>query len=100
MDALVIGDLILDIYNIGQISRISPEAPVPVVLNPQKIYAAGGAANVAVNLASMGLDIGIAGIVGMDHNSLQMKNILHERNIESILIASETSHNELLLDVY
>lgn len=91
MQALVIGDLILDIYNIGEISRISPEAPVPVVLNPEKTYAAGGAANVAVNLASMGLNVGIAGIVGMDHNSLQMKNILNEYNIESLVIASETS---------
>lgn len=91
MEVLVIGDLILDIYNIGQISRISPEAPVPVVLNPEKIYAAGGAANVAVNLSSMGLQIGIAGIVGMDHNSLQIKNILNEYNIESLIIASETS---------
>ncbi|HUH74091.1 MAG TPA: PfkB family carbohydrate kinase [Chitinophagales bacterium] len=91
MDALVIGDLILDIYNIGIISRISPEAPVPVVLNPEKTYAAGGAANVAVNLASMGLEIGIAGIVGMDHNSLQMKNILSEYYIQSVVIASETS---------
>lgn len=91
MEALVIGDIILDIYNIGLISRISPEAPVPIVLNAKNTYSAGGAANVAVNLASMGLNIGIAGIVGMDHHALQMKNILKEYNIQSSIIASETS---------
>ena len=90
MEALVIGDLILDIYSIGQISRISPEAPVPVVLNAETSYAAGGAANVAANLASMGLNIGIAGILGKDTSAFQLNKILNDYHIQSTIISSES----------
>ena len=52
---LVIGDLMLDRYLIGDVQRISPEAPVPVVLLKQQNDRAGGAANVAANLANLGI---------------------------------------------
>ncbi len=91
MEALVIGDLILDIYSKGQISRMSPEAPVPVVLNPQMTYAAGGAGNVAVNLSSMGLDIGIAGVLGNDFNANQLRDIFTEHNLHSTIVNSKHS---------
>lgn len=90
MEVLVIGDMILDIYSIGKISRISPEAPVPVVLNAKTSYAAGGAANVATNLASMGLNISIAGILGKDSNAQQLHKILENYHISSTLIQSES----------
>ncbi|MFM1955811.1 MAG: Bifunctional protein HldE : D-beta-D-heptose 7-phosphate kinase, partial [Pseudomonadota bacterium] len=51
---LVIGDLMLDRYLIGDVQRISPEAPVPVVLLKEQNDRAGGAANVAANLANLG----------------------------------------------
>ena len=55
---LVIGDLMLDRYRRGDVDRISAEAPVPIVSISQEFWSAGGAGNVAVNLASLGLDEG------------------------------------------
>ena len=63
---LVIGDLMLDRYLVGDVQRISPEAPVPVVLLKQQNDRAGGAANVAANLAELGVETHIAGCVGQD----------------------------------
>ena len=62
----VIGDLMLDRYLVGDVQRISPEAPVPVVLLKQQNDRAGGAANVAANLAELGAETHIAGCVGQD----------------------------------
>lgn len=63
---VVVGDLMLDEWIIGDASRISPEAPVPVVrLNERKI-APGGAANVVMNLRSLGSNVFVAGVVGDD----------------------------------
>ena len=64
--ALVVGDLMLDRYLIGEVQRISPEAPVPVVLLRQQSERAGGAANVAANLAGLGIKTHIAGCIGSD----------------------------------
>ena len=61
---LVIGDLILDEYIKGDVERISPEAPVPVVRVKDHFHAQGGAANVASNLASFGASVTLAGVVG------------------------------------
>lgn len=64
--ALVVGDLMLDRYYMGDVQRISPEAPVPVVLLKIKQDRAGGAANVAANLAGLGIHTKILGCVGDD----------------------------------
>ena len=64
--ALVIGDVMLDRYLIGNVDRISPEAPVPVVLLNEQNERAGGAANVAANLALLGIKTHIIGCVGND----------------------------------
>jgi D-beta-D-heptose 7-phosphate kinase/D-beta-D-heptose 1-phosphate adenosyltransferase len=64
--ALVVGDLMLDRYLIGEVERISPEAPVPVVLLRQQYDRVGGAANVAANLAKLGIPTRIAGVIGKD----------------------------------
>jgi len=64
--ALVIGDLMLDRYLVGEVKRISPEAPVPVMLLKDKVERAGGAANVAANLALLGVGTSIVGYVGLD----------------------------------
>ncbi|MBF0331100.1 MAG: D-glycero-beta-D-manno-heptose-7-phosphate kinase [Candidatus Omnitrophica bacterium] len=80
---LVIGDLILDQYIKGSVSRISPEAPVPVVLQEQVFYTPGGAANVANNLSSLGAKVTLVGRVGNDKEGDLLKKTLAERHIRS-----------------
>jgi D-beta-D-heptose 7-phosphate kinase/D-beta-D-heptose 1-phosphate adenosyltransferase len=63
---LVIGDLILDEYIYGNVDRISPEAPVPVVWASERKFLPGGASNVASNIVSLGAQANITGIVGKD----------------------------------
>ena len=63
---LVVGDLMLDRYLWGQVQRISPEAPVPVVHLTRRTQTAGGAANVARNLSALGLEVQLAGVTGDD----------------------------------
>ncbi|MCO5249457.1 MAG: PfkB family carbohydrate kinase [Chitinophagales bacterium] len=81
MQILIIGDVMLDIYLQGEISRISPEAPVPVIKNATKSFSAGGAANVAANLANIGADICLYGIIGKDEDGRQLMNVLKEANV-------------------
>ncbi|MCM1543562.1 MAG: D-glycero-beta-D-manno-heptose 1-phosphate adenylyltransferase [Blautia sp.] len=68
---LIAGDIMLDIYSFGKASRISPEAPVPVLLKTQEKlkYVLGGAANVAVNLTVTGVDVDVMSVTGSDANS-------------------------------
>lgn len=63
---LVLGDLMLDEYLFGQVSRISPEAPVPVVEVSEEKFLLGGAANVAWNIASLGAKVVPVGVIGRD----------------------------------
>ncbi len=78
---LVVGDLILDQYIKGSVSRISPEAPVPVVLQNESFYTPGGSANVANNLSSLGADVIIVGKVGHDLEGGLLKRELKRRKI-------------------
>ena len=61
---LVIGDIILDEYIYGEVTRISPEAPVPIVKETKREYKLGGAANVAANIASIGVNVDLIGQTG------------------------------------
>ena len=63
---LVVGDLILDRYISGEVRRISPEAPIPVLAAETSEHRLGGAGNVAVNLASMEARVHVVGVVGDD----------------------------------
>ena len=63
---LVIGDVMLDRYLAGEVARISPEAPVPVVRLARRWSVPGGAGNVARNLSRLGVDARLAGLVGDD----------------------------------
>ena len=74
---LVVGDLMLDKYWRGDTQRISPEAPVPIVKIDQFDYKAGGAANVALNMATLGTQVTIAGIMGEDHNAEILFSLLN-----------------------
>ncbi len=73
---LVVGDLILDRYAWGEVTRISPEAPVPVVRWQRQTEQLGGAANVAANLAGLGAQVTVAGFVGADAEGLQLLQLL------------------------
>ncbi|MDR2667650.1 MAG: PfkB family carbohydrate kinase [Puniceicoccales bacterium] len=78
---LVFGDVMLDHYVIGDVYRLSPEAPVPVVLAREDVWMLGGAANVARNLASIGVMAEVAGLVGKDSMGDRLQNLLTESNI-------------------
>ena len=81
---LVIGDVMLDHYIWGDATRISPEAPVPVVEIARDTWTAGGAANVALNLASLGAQCTVAGFIGDDEAGGRLTRLLHEKNIATI----------------
>jgi D-beta-D-heptose 7-phosphate kinase/D-beta-D-heptose 1-phosphate adenosyltransferase len=80
---LVIGDLMLDRYLIGNVNRISPEAPVPVVLLKQSEDRAGGAANVAANISGLGLHAEIIGCIGIDITGEILKKIITDSGIRT-----------------
>src|ERR1039457_3394246 len=80
---LVIGDVVLDQYIKGSVSRISPEAPVPVVLQEESFYTPGGAANVANNLASLGADVTLVSKIGDDIEGGILKRELQKRHIHT-----------------
>ena len=79
---LVIGDLILDEFLWGDVSRISPEAPVPVVWVRSESFMPGGAANVANNIKALGADVYLAGVVGMDERGRVLTDALRCKGID------------------
>lgn len=93
---LVLGDLILDEYIWGDVDRISPEAPVPVVWVKRRTYMPGGAANVANNLRSLGARVSVAGVVGKDHNRDIMISHLRKKGINVKAIFTEEKRHTTL----
>ncbi|MEW5798176.1 MAG: D-glycero-beta-D-manno-heptose-7-phosphate kinase [Bacteroidota bacterium] len=79
----VIGDVMIDRYIWGNVSRVSPEAPVPVVEVEGESTRLGGAANVANNITSLGARAFLIGIAGNDANGKELKKILDEQNTSS-----------------
>jgi rfaE bifunctional protein kinase chain/domain len=73
---LVVGDVMLDHFIRGKVSRISPEAPVPVVEVVDEHYKPGGAANVVSNLVALGARVAICGLVGQDTSGERLKELL------------------------
>jgi rfaE bifunctional protein kinase chain/domain len=86
---LVVGDVMLDRYWFGDVSRISPEAPVPVVRIEKREARLGGAANVARNAAALGTHCGLLGVVGNDEAGDEVEQILHESSIDTYLKRDE-----------
>ena len=74
--ALVVGDVMLDRYLIGSVGRISPEAPVPIVLLNAQNERAGGAANVAANLALLGIKTQLIGCLGDDNEGKSLAKLI------------------------
>ncbi len=81
---LVVGDVMLDHYIWGDATRISPEAPVPVVDIARDSWTAGGAANVALNIASLGASCTVAGYFGRDEAGVKLSTILHGKRIATV----------------
>jgi D-beta-D-heptose 7-phosphate kinase/D-beta-D-heptose 1-phosphate adenosyltransferase len=73
---LVVGDVMLDRFIVGRVSRISPEAPVPVVHFESEHVRLGGAANVAHNIAALGGHVSLVGVVGIDAAALRLREQL------------------------
>ncbi len=82
---LVVGDIMLDRYWFGDVNRISPEAPVPVVRVERREERLGGAANVARNAAALGAHCGLLGVVGADEAGNMVEQLLQEGAIASYL---------------
>lgn len=78
---LILGDLMLDEYLIGHVSRISPEAPVPVVEVNDQVIRFGGAANVALNILTLGCEPVLAGVIGDDREADLFTSLMQERNM-------------------
>jgi len=80
---LVIGDLILDEYLWGGVTRISPEAPVPILETKSENLSLGGAANVANNLAALGCEVYLVGALGQDEKGDRLLDLIRERGIRT-----------------
>ena len=87
----VVGDLMLDHFVWGNVRRISPEAPVPVVDIESESFHLGGAANVALNLASLGINPLLLGVIGKDQMATILRNSLKEWNVTDNTVLSEAS---------
>lgn len=93
---LVIGDLILDQFIWGDVSRISPEAPVPVVWVKRESFMPGGASNVASNLRSLGGAVHLVGVIGDDENGAILKGELEQKGIITRGICTDSSRPTIL----
>jgi D-beta-D-heptose 7-phosphate kinase / D-beta-D-heptose 1-phosphate adenosyltransferase len=90
LKVLVVGDIMLDRYIHGEVDRISPEAPVPVIRHAQRYGRAGGAANVAMNLAGLGCQAFLAGFWGSDSEQAELDSILQGAEIDTVGVVSSS----------
>ena len=88
---LVIGDVMLDNYYFGESKRISPEAPVPILLEKYNKIVLGGAANVAINIKKANQKVSILSVVGNDNNGIILKQKLEENGINSDMLLTDSS---------
>ena len=87
---LVVGDVMLDRYWRADAHRISPEAPVPVASINDTHDRAGGAANVAQNISSLGSQVTLVGVVGDDEEGKELQHLLHKQIIETNLVVEKS----------
>lgn len=90
---MVIGDVMVDAYIFGKVERISPEAPVPVVSVEKRVNRLGGAANVALNLRSLGAEPVLCSVIGNDPKGEEFRKLLAEEKISGEAIL--TSHDRI-----
>lgn len=89
-NVLVLGDVMLDRYWFGATHRISPEAPVPVVRVQQNEERAGGAANVAMNIASLNVPVQLLGLIGQDETGCALTSLLQQQGIHCNFVQLNT----------
>lgn len=95
---LIVGDLMLDTYFKGEVTRVSAEAPIPIVKVEHEFHVLGGAGNVAANVVSLGGKATLFSFVGTDYQSEIVKSILKEKEIENFLDENErTIHKVRIL---
>ncbi len=93
LHVVVVGDVMLDNYWWGEVERISPEAPVPVVTLRRRESRLGGAANVALNCKALGAKVTIASVIGDDSEGEVLAQLLEEKSIDtSLLLRSKKRH--------
>jgi D-beta-D-heptose 7-phosphate kinase/D-beta-D-heptose 1-phosphate adenosyltransferase len=84
---VVVGDVMLDVFVFGQVTRISPEAPVPVVRVTEETERLGGAANVALNVRSLGGLVALVGVVGDDRAGVHLAEASIARGVDARLVS-------------
>lgn len=90
LHVLVVGDVMIDRYIVGDVERISPEAPVPVLREATSYARPGGGANVALNLAGLGLQVTLAGFVGDDSAGAELCHLLEGAGVTSYALVKAT----------
>lgn len=90
---LVVGDVMLDQFIWGNVARISPEAPVPVVDFVRESFMPGGAANVARNLAALAASTELFGIIGRDEGGKRLKTLLSEQKVGCVGLVPEAGRS-------
>jgi rfaE bifunctional protein kinase chain/domain len=96
---LVVGDVMLDRYWFGDVGRISPEAPVPVVKVDRVEERPGGAANVARNAVSLGADVSLLSVVGRDEAGVKLRRLLKRDGVTALLQTDAGLHTTIKLRV-
>src|SRR3954466_9590999 len=91
LPVLVVGDVMLDRFIVGRVTRISPEAPVPVVRFESEHTRLGGAANVAHNLAALGARVALIGMIGADAAAARLRTLLDASHIDTTGLVADAS---------
>src|SRR5436305_14065526 len=86
---VVVGDAMLDIYLVGEVERVSPEAPVPVVTVHASRHGLGGAANVAANVAALGAECRLVAVVGEDARGTSVRSELDDRQLSTSYLVTD-----------
>ena len=95
----VVGDVMLDRYWFGSVDRISPEAPVPVISIDESEERAGGAANVAANVAALGARCSLLSVTGDDDAGRRLAGILDQTGIDPLLLVDQQAHTTVKLRI-
>ena len=91
LKALVVGDVMIDVYSKGVVERMSPEAPVPIVNVKSRFARLGGAANVAINLKALGAIPILCSIIGNDESGEMLLQLMREAGLDTgLLVTSQT----------
>ena len=88
---VVVGDAMLDVYLVGEVDRVSPEAPVPVVTVHASRHGLGGAANVAANVAALGAECRLVAVVGEDQRGQSVRAELDDLKLNSSFLITDTT---------